>query len=128
MWKVSLPLRVLVTRRKYFSLNLNHYRNAHYQTLAKSKRLFKDLIYDQIKNLPKFHKVLVVYVLHPRTKTRCDVSNICSIVDKYFCDCLTELGKLQDDNYKFVPIVIYKIGKVDPLNPRVDVTIINLED
>jgi len=53
----------------------------------------------------------------------CDISNVLSIHDKFFCDALVELGKLPDDNYKYIPEVKYVFREVDKLNPRVDIYI-----
>lgn len=79
---------------------------------------------EQINQLPVLPEpVKIKYVVFPRTKQLCDISNICCIVDKYFMDALVEAGKLSDDNYTVVPEVIYSIGSVDKVNPRVEIEI-----
>lgn len=128
---VSLPLRVDLSKRSHVSLNLNWYRNAHYQTLNTSKIIFKEQIWEQIKNLPYFTAVKLKYVIYPQTKRLFDLANVGSIVDKYFCDAMTEAERWEDDNYTVVKNVTYSLGQVDKENPRVEVYIteyIDIED
>lgn len=74
-----------------------------------------------------FNKIEIEYTLYPKTKRLCDVSNILSIVDKFFCDTLVKEGKLEDDNYTYIPKVSYQIGEVDKLNPRAEILIKEVE-
>lgn len=124
MWKLTLPLSIPVSKNRSLLLNLNVYRNAHYQSLDKAKKLFKEFIKPQLEPLPKFDKVHLRYTLYPKTKRLCDIANICSIVDKFFSDALVETGHLEDDNYNFVQGVSFFFGFVDSENPRVDVEIL----
>src|SRR5690606_18008135 len=123
MWIISLPLRIPISKKKKFSINLNYYRNAHYQELNKAKNKFTELVLDKIKHLPKMEGCSLEYVLYPANRQRCDVSNICSIIDKFFTDALVTCNRLEDDNYKLVPKVKYSFGAIDPKNPRCDVII-----
>lgn len=120
---LELPITIKVGR-KNFALNLNFYRNAHYQTLNRMKGEFGSEISELISTLPTFKWVNLTYTLYPKTRRLCDVSNICSIVDKFFCDALVNQGKLEDDNYQIVKQVTYKFGQVDKENPRVTVELI----
>lgn len=122
---LTAPLWVPQTQSKKFYCNLNTYRNAHFQTLNKVKIRFKDAMEDQIKGLPVLERITITYTLFPKTKRLCDVSNVCAIVDKFFCDALVEHGKLADDNYLYLSSVQYRFGKVDKDNPRVDIKILN---
>lgn len=122
-WVLRSPLKVAQSSKKDFILNLNNYRNAHYQSLSKTKINYKNDMMPQIKKLPNFTKIKITYVLYPKTKRLCDVPNVCAVHDKYFQDALVEGGKIQDDNYLFVPEVTYAFGKVEPDNPRVEIHI-----
>lgn len=83
---------------------------------------------NQIQYLPVFNKLVKIkYTVFPRTAQLFDVSNVCCVVDKYFMDALVEAGKLSDDNYKYVPEVIYCFGSIDKINPRVEIEIIEGE-
>jgi hypothetical protein len=122
------PLSVAVSSNKNWILNLNNYRNTHFQTLNKTKVAYKNLMCSQIQSLPQYSRAFITYTLYPKTKRKCDVSNICSVHDKYFCDALSELGKIPDDNYDYVPYVFYTFGEIDKDNPRVEIQIKELSN
>ena len=124
--EIQLPLRVRQSKKKWFYLNLNQYRNAHYYTLNTTKVRFKEELKSVIAELPELNRAYFIYLLYPGTKRRLDTSNICSIVDKYFSDAVVEYGKLPDDNYLFLPAVSYSFKGVDKNNPRVVVQIYKL--
>lgn len=123
MWVVSVPYRVLVNRKTAFVLNLNQYRNAHYHLLDDAKKDFAKIVKPKLVNIPKLEEVRMSYILFPRTKQLLDVANVCSIVDKFFSDCLVAEQILPDDNYNHVKMVAYGFGGIDKDNPRVDVII-----
>lgn len=119
---IDLPITVGIGRKNY-ALNLNIYRNTHYQTLNRMKVEFGSLVKDQISSLPQYKSIDLTYTLYPKTKRLCDIANICCIVDKFFCDVLVNNQKISDDNYQIVKQVHYKFGEVDKENPRVTVSI-----
>lgn len=121
-WAINLPI-YLTKGKKNISLNLNWYRNAYHYTLNEMKHKFEEVIQADLESLPVFSSVELTYTLYVKTKRRCDVSNFCCIVDKFFCDALVKAGKLPDDNYEYLPKVNFLMGGVDPLNPRITVTI-----
>lgn len=123
MWTISLPLRVPISKKKFFSLNLNLYRNAHYQTLDRAKKNFHEIARELIRGIPHLEACSLEYVLYPATRQLCDVSNVCSIADKFFSDVLVSQGVILDDNYQVISSVDFRFGAVDKLNPRIDVTI-----
>lgn len=125
MYSVKVPISVMLTKRKRYPLNLNHYRNAHFRENHKGKELFQSHVKPEILALPKFSQVLLFYKVFPARKS--DVANICSIVDKFFCDALVETGRLEDDNMQVVKGVIYLSGEVDPHEPRVEIGILPLK-
>ena len=52
---------------------------------------------------------------------RCDLSNVCSVADKFSLDALQELGILKEDNVKHAVEVHYRLGGCDKENPRVEI-------
>jgi len=122
-YTVILPVSVMVSGKKTFAINLNIYRNAHHMALNHAKRAFSALVQEQVANLPEFTKVSLAYTIYPKTKQRIDLSNVCSIADKFFCDALVSLGKLPDDNYEYITNIAFSFGNVDPINPRITVQI-----
>lgn len=127
MYKLIAPLRVHKSKNKLFSLNLNAYRNENRFALDNAKVNFKKVMEEQISELPEFTKVHITYVFYPGTKHLSDIGNTCSIVDKFFADALVELGKLPDDNYLYIPELVFRFGAVDQKNPRVEIFIKEIE-
>ena len=121
--KIDLPLEVYYTKNKKFILNLNNYRNAHYRTLSNAKKIYADNLVDRI-SYPKYEEpVVLTYTYYAKSKRRLDVSNPCSIIDKFTCDALVKAGVLEDDSSKQIKQVIYKYGGIDKENPRCELVI-----
>lgn len=125
MYKVVLPLKVKKSKLKDFIVNLNNYRNLHYQTLNKTKINYKADIEDQVTLLPSMTgKVHIHYVVYAKTRRVFDIDNVTAIHKKYFQDALTELGVLDEDNYNHIPTNSESFGGIDKENPRVDAYVI----
>lgn len=124
--KFISPLKVLATKVRYFILNLNQYRNTHYRVLNNCKINYKEKMKDQIEKSPRFNKVLCVYKVYAPNKRSFDLGNVCSVHEKFFEDAFVELGKLEDDNIDFIPLVIYMGCGIDRDNPRVEVEVLEL--
>lgn len=132
MYTIQSPLKIILGKNKYgkireFNLNLNAYRNAYFRTLNESKHKYKDFIQDQLKDKPKYKRVAIVYKVFKGDARRYDIGNIISIHQKYFEDALVECGKLPDDKASNIPMVLYTDGGIDRDNPRVEITIFNIE-
>jgi hypothetical protein len=126
---ISLPLEVYITKNKKFILNLNGFRNAHFRTLASAKKIYTENLLWKHKNLPKFSKpVSLRYRYYHHNRGKVDISNPCSIIDKFACDFLVKAGVLPEDNYNHVVRVVYEFGGVDKDNPRCELTVIEIED
>lgn len=125
MFTVVLPLLVYVSKNTAFKLNLNDYRNAHYQKLNNAKIAFVDVTKRDVLGLPKMNAAEIHYKLFLKggTGKKGDVANFCSIADKFFCDALVEANRLPEDNYEHIPEVRYKFGGLDMNNPRIEATI-----
>lgn len=126
MYQVILPTKVKKSKKKFFHLNLNQYRNAHHRTLSKVKNDFTEEVLPLVKHIPFLKKIRIEYYLFVGSRQSCDVPNVCSIVDKFFQDTLTKAGVLEDDNYKIVPEVSYHFGGYEKDNGRVEARIIPL--
>lgn len=123
IFKVCLPLSVNVSSKKKFIFNINNYRNGHFFVLNKAKQLLKEFIQPQLINIPKLNKIRLRYTLFKNDNRKCDVNNICTVADKFFCDALVEAGKLEDDNYDYLPLSVFRWGGIDKDNPRIEVEI-----
>lgn len=120
------PLSVPVAKGGVFTLNLNAYRNTHYQALNNAKKAYKAAVAAQIAELPQLGVVVINYRLYPKTRRLTDIGNVVSIHKKFFEDALVEMGKIEDDNYMHVISNSESFGEVDKHNPRVEITIIEV--
>ncbi len=122
--KIDLPLEVHYSKKKKFILNLNNYRNAHYRVLSISKSLYSDNLVPRLKDFDRFTEpVSLTYTYYARSKRRLDISNPCSIIDKFACDALVKAEILEDDSFKQIKEVVYKFGGVEKDNPRCELVI-----
>jgi len=127
MVTLILPLEVFYSKKKKFILNLNNYRNAHYRVLSIAKKTYSDDLVEMIEkwdDIPRFdNPVDLEYVYYAKSNRRVDVSNPCSIIDKFTCDALVKVGILEDDSSKQIKSITYLYGGVDKENPRCRLTI-----
>ena len=131
-YKISSPLRIChyVTKKgeqRWFTLNLNAYRNTQAFVLNKVKQLYTDTMLKEIEPLPVFNKIRLTYTVYTGSSHKSDVMNWASVVDKFFQDTMVKAGKLIDDNYQYVPEVISRFGGIDKVNPRVEILIEPIE-
>ena len=92
-----LPISVTLPRKrkadKKIMLNLNVYRNLHYQVNNDVKDIFKPVsVYAFRAEI-----IEISYIVHKTTKRKYDTMNIISIVDKFFLDWLVDNNYLPDD-------------------------------
>lgn len=121
---ISAPLQVPISKNKHFILNMNAYRNTHYQSLNKAKVEYKDAVDFFIAFCPAFNgPVEVTYRMYPGSKRKMDTMNVCSIHSKFFLDALVSAGKIPDDTYEHVTREVVEFGAIDKSNPRVEITV-----
>ena len=122
--EIDLPIEVYYSKKKKFILNLNNYRNAHYRVLSISKRLYSENLVPRLKGFDRFTEpVSLTYTYYARSNRRLDISNPCSIIDKFTCDALVKAEILEDDSFKQIKEVVYKFGGVEKDNPRCELVI-----
>lgn len=86
-----------VSSKKKASLNLNQYRNMHYQTSNKLKHMVSDYLMQYQFNPPETFKIH--FTLYFKDKRRRDLSNFESIANKFILDHLVQRGIIKDDDY-----------------------------
>lgn len=119
---ITSPLYVYVGKKK-FMLNMNDYRNAHYQVLNKAKVEYKRLLRDEILQLPKMNVININYDVTLGDNRRHDGMNIVSVTSKFFLDALVEYGVLEDDNTKHVIHEEWNSRGVEKNNGKVEIYI-----
>lgn len=127
--KITLPLNVQVSKRKKFILNLNNFRNVHYQTLNKAKAMYHDYVSIIAPKLDyRISECRIKYVYHHGNARKYDIANPVSIIDKFVCDALTHNNYWNDDNCEVIKEVTYQVGEMDRKNPRCEMIITVLKE
>lgn len=105
IYKIPIKIKIAKTskaKRQYFRLNMNEYRNTHYQVLNKAKLLFKKYVKKVYSTNHLNSPITIEYTLFHKTNRKFDQNNIYSIADKFFCDYLVDTHIIIDDNYHYI--------------------------
>ena len=130
--KITLPLHLQrkIGGKKY-ALNMNSYRNNHFQINNWIKKTLKDIVLAEILSSKEWKgkkqlktPLTVNYVLYLGNNRKSDLSNWLAVIDKFFLDSLTELGYIPDDNIDFVNEINFVFGGVDKNKARVEVIVV----
>lgn len=125
--KFNTPFAVYLPRvkskDKRIALNLNTYRNLHFLVNNQAKKVYKDLMKEQLENLEIETPVEITYQVFKPSKRSLDKMNVVSIASKFFLDAVTEYGCWDDDNDDNVKTEIILPTEIDKENPRVEITI-----
>lgn len=111
--KAPIYVELGVKKKKKHYLNLNLLRNNKHHLNNNIKREYKRVIASLIPDGVYFEKFELEYELFLPNKLKRDISNVCSVVDKNFCDAFIELGYGVDDNYEYLQKVSYRYGGYD---------------
>jgi len=125
--KFNTPFAVYLPRvkskDKRIAMNLNTYRNLHFLVNNQAKKVYKDLMKEQLENLEIETPVEITYQVFKPSKRSLDKMNVVSIASKFFLDAVTEYGCWEDDNDDNVKTEIILPTELDKDNPRVEITI-----
>tara|TARA_B110001452_G_scaffold267631_1_gene278647 strand:+ start:8415 stop:8813 length:399 start_codon:yes stop_codon:yes gene_type:complete len=125
--KFNTPFAVYLPRvkskDKRIAMNLNTYRNLHFLVNNQAKKVYKDLMKEQLENLEIETPVEITYQVFKPSKRSLDKMNVVSIASKFFLDAVTEYGCWDDDNDDNVKTEIILPTELDKENPRVEITI-----
>ena len=119
----SLTLPRKTKKDKKISINLNTYRNLHFQINNQCKRLYKELMREQLEGRIIDTPVEIIYQVFKPTRRSLDKMNVVSIASKYFLDAVTEYGCWEDDNDDNVKTEIILPTEIDRDNPKIEKTI-----
>jgi len=122
---ISMPLYfdIGVKKIKRHYINLNNYRNWHFQVSNKLKHMYKERAGEIIKGLKFDNPIKIKFVLWKKDKRKGDRANPLCIHEKFFCDALTEFGCIPDDEDEYIVSSHYYTGGIDREDPRVDIII-----
>lgn len=107
VFDVPMSIDVGVRKKKTIWLNMNNIHTMHHHQYngikKKMKKLISELGLDFYYDMYKVH-----YGIYLPDKLNRDIANVGSIVDKFVCDAIVELGYAPDDNYKYLQHVTYE--------------------
>jgi len=112
----EIPTKVFKNKSKEVNLNLNIYRNLHHFTNNTMKVNYKKLITEIFKDVESIEdgvQIELIFTYYHNNKRKFDLSNICSIIEKYTNDALVSLGIIKDDNITIIPKVTYLFGGIN---------------
>ena len=127
MIKLICPLYITIERKtkadKKVFVNMNTYRNLHFQINNKVKVKYKELLREQLEGVKIKTPVEITYKVYKARNTTLDKMNVVSITSKYLLDAITQYGCWTDDNDDFVKTETIMPTELDRKNPRVEVFI-----
>lgn len=130
--KFNTPYALVLPRKtgkdKRISINLNTYRNLHFQVNNQCKKMYKELMREQLEGITIDTPVEITYQVFKPSKRSLDKMNVVSIASKYFLDAVTEYGCWEDDNDDNVKTEIILPTQLDRDNPRIEITIKTIKD
>jgi hypothetical protein len=121
---ISLPVAIYKKGNRY-SLNLNQYRNWHYQASNQIKSIFSGIVEDRLDFVFE-GPVMIKYQYYAPNRRKVDLMNVVSVVDKFFQDAMVNKGCIQADDTSIVKRVDARYSGIDREDPRIDVTIISI--
>jgi hypothetical protein len=124
----NIPTYIYVSKNKKVALNMNTYRNLHFQANNKAKHNLMVAIKmngDFNGELPQ-PPYQFVYTIFRKDRKRADLMNIGSVVDKFLSDALVTLGYIADDNTDIIKKVTVIDGGIDKQNPHAKLEILSL--
>ena len=131
--KFILPLYIelwKIKKKKYY-INLNNYRNWHYQVSNNIKKQFQNIVKEQIwlieknklKQLKNKNDISIIYQVYYWDLKKRDKGNIYSIFQKFFLDSLVVNNIIDDDNDNIIWDEIFKKPIYDKGNGRIEIEI-----
>jgi Holliday junction resolvase RusA-like endonuclease len=122
-----MPLYIELNGKKRH-INLNNYRNWHRFLSNNIKQNYSDLACAKLRlhKNKQYQKIKLEFTYYKPTKAKRDRANILCVTEKFFCDAMTKVGMIPDDNDDHIKSSFYKSGGLDRENPRVEIKIILL--
>lgn len=125
--KIVSPLHVIIPRRtkkdRRVALNLNIYRNLHHSVNGLAKKVYTEMMREQLEGVKINTPVEITYQVFKPTKRILDKMNVVSVVSKFLLDAITQYGCWEDDNDNFVKTETILPTELDRTNPRVEIII-----
>jgi len=119
--QITLPIWIKSGKKKRY-LNLNQYRNWHYQVSNNIKKKFKEQVGGNL-DFSILGQVEIDYVYYAPDKRKRDLMNVIAVADKFFQDALVETGCIETDDTDTVVKITSLFGGIDKEDARIVATI-----
>jgi Holliday junction resolvase RusA-like endonuclease len=125
MLKIIMPTYLLmwVNKKRRYALNLNTYRNLHFQVNNNLKKKYKELIREQVKEFATSGQIEIKAIYYNWTKRKSDLENNCIVHIKYLLDALVEEHRIKTDDYDTVKRIEFIYWWYEKDNGRVEIYI-----
>ena len=120
---ITLPVYLNLTKTKSTYISMNWFRNAHFHSQNKAKKMMHELLIPQLTNfrpVTLYYSVLYVYYYKNVVS---DLPNAGALASKFFNDSLQTLNLVPNDNVKYLLAEHYVVGGQDKSNPRIEIHI-----
>ena len=127
--KLIVPLYVELPRKTKKNvnvwLNMNRFMNLHHIMKNNAKKVFFEVMRDQLEGVKIDTPVNITYQLFSPDRRRRDKMNAIAVVSKFLLDTITHYCCWEDDNDYFVKTETLLPTGYDKGNGRIEVTIVN---
>ena len=127
--KLIVPMYVELHRKTKKNLNvwlnMNRFMNLHFLVKNNAKKVFFEVMRDQLEGVKIDTPVNITYQLFSPDKRKRDKMNAIAVVSKFLLDAITHYGCWEDDNDEFVKTETLLPTVYDKGNGRIEVTIVN---
>ena len=127
--KLIVPMYVELPRKTKKNLNIwlnmNRFMNLHFLVKNNAKKVFFNVMRDQLEGVKIDTPVNITYQLFSPDKRKRDKMNAIAVVSKFMLDAITHHGCWEDDNDEFVKIETLLPTEYDKGNGRIEVVIVN---
>jgi Holliday junction resolvase RusA-like endonuclease len=125
-YKFILPIYGVVAptkNNKNCALTFNWSRGAGHWAYSKAKKKFAIMMQPQLDSFDKIEGVLKINYRYYAKRKGTDLDNFSIIARKFFQDCLSKSGLIEDDNCNFIVKNSEEYMGIDKDNPRVEAII-----
>ena len=109
---------------KTWLLSLNWFRNSHHFEQNEVKAFMHQYLHPQLITIKPFtQQFRVIYHYYYKSKVS-DLPNVGPLASKWLLDAMQELGIIKNDNVQYLVEEHYYATAHDPINPRIEATIL----
>lgn len=128
-YTISVPVYYTQTFKtkpdKTFLLSLNKWNTAHYHLRNEIKQFYNDeFVQTILRDAPiKIDGTYETAYVYYYKNVKSDLSNVCSLVSKFFLDATVKAGLTEEDTVKYCVKETFLVGEQDKEKPRVEIFI-----